>query len=129
MDLVALHQKLWTLQQARAAVLAELAPHIEAGTADVACLARLRTSADAFARQADSLVAAMRERNLSVAQIRLAEDLRLFFRAAVGCSAGMLDSGAGERARRSVSEPARGDRGRRPDPEPSVRGPLARVAR
>ncbi|EYD77709.1 hypothetical protein Rumeso_00667 [Rubellimicrobium mesophilum DSM 19309] len=81
------------LRRARGAFQSELVRHAAARTRDTDRLAHLRTLADTGAKQADALIGTMRDRQAAREQIKEAEDLRLFFRLAVGYTAALLNAG------------------------------------
>ena len=111
MELSRLYRKMWSLRETREAIQAQLALHILARLADVTHLGRLRGTAEDCARQTDALISALGKRNVPAWLIRDAEDLRVFFRVAVGCTVALLDVVPSETAEQPDGKVAR--RGRR----------------
>ena len=101
-----LPQKIEALQRARHGVRIALEAHTGATSASAKHLSELRAQVDRLARQADALIAMMRSGGAALSgQVSEAEDLRAFFRLAVGCIDARLDAVTGGAAPKARDPP------------------------
>ena len=103
---LALSQRIEALQRARRGVRIALETHTGATSASATHLSELRAQVDHLAKQADALIAMMRTgRGALSGQVSEVEDLRAFFRLAVGCIAARLDASPGGAAQEARDPP------------------------